>query len=257
MAAGGEAASSLSLIEIRENSEDQIVLEAAASTADGKELRTAYVLSRGRVFVECKPLQNAARIRIEAATRFAVLPDFFGADMVFDPRAYAQPRLVLPSENFVLNLLEGEKTIVMSVWPTGNQEAELILAGRKRIGAIEATEIGFGGKSVYAAILHVPGIWHEHKLPQPSTDRDIVARMEEALPGEVACDSLARGAEAIRGTSRTTRARPGCTAIRGCSGPAGSTRRAALCASRSDSPRRRARPTTSSSIRRSGRAILR
>jgi len=191
IAPGGEAATALSQIEIRKNSEDEIALEVASRTPAGKELRTAYLLSRGRVFIECKPLQNAARIRIEAATRFAVLPDFFGADMVFDPRAYAQPKLVLPSENFVLNFLAGEKTIVMSVWPTGSQEAELILTGEKENRRIGATEIAFGGKSVYIALLHAPGIWHEHKLPQPCTDRDIALEWKRPFQAKWRADLCA------------------------------------------------------------------
>jgi len=46
----------------------------------------AYTLIPGQAFLECQPIRGAARIRVEAATRFAVIPDFFGADMVFDPR---------------------------------------------------------------------------------------------------------------------------------------------------------------------------
>ena len=173
VAPGGEQATSLSQVEIRKNSEDEVALEVSSRTQGGKAVRTSYSLARGRVFLECKPVQNAARIRVEAATRFAVLPDFFGADMVFDPRAYPQSKLIVPSENLVLNLLEGENTIVMSVWPTGNQDAELILAGTNENRRIGATETAFDGKSVYVAILHAPGIWHEHRLPQPCTDQDI------------------------------------------------------------------------------------
>ncbi|MBM4040232.1 MAG: hypothetical protein FJ290_17135 [Planctomycetes bacterium] len=170
---GGEPGATLGQPAIRKNTEDEVALEVASRTQGGQEVRTAYSLARGRAFLDCKPMQNAARVRVEAATRFAVLPDFFGADMVFDPRAYSQPRLVVPSENFVLNLLEGESTIVMSVWPAGSQEAELSLAGTKENRRIGATEIAFDGKSVYVALLHAPGIWHEHRLPQPAADRDI------------------------------------------------------------------------------------
>jgi len=173
VAPGGKQAASLSEFQIRKNGEDEVTLEVTSRTQSGKELRTAYSLARGRVFVECKPIQNAARIRVEAATRFAVLPDFFGADMVFDPRAYTQSRLIVPSENFLLNLLDGERTIVMSVWPAGSQEADLILDGQTENRRIGATEIAFEGKSVCVAILHAPGIWHEHRLPQPCADRDI------------------------------------------------------------------------------------
>lgn len=170
---GGEAGTRLNEILIRKNDEDEVSLEVSARTQDGREIRTTYSLARGQAFVECKPMRNASRVRVEAATRFAVIPDFFGADMVFDPRAYRQSHLIIPPENFVLGLLEGERTIVMSVWPTADQDAGLVLAGAGEDRRIRATEITFGGKSVYVAVLHAPGIWHECLLTKPYADRDV------------------------------------------------------------------------------------
>jgi hypothetical protein len=170
---GGEPGTRMTGIETRENDEDRVVLEVSSRTQGGQEIRTAYALARGQAFLECKPIRSAARIRVEAATRFAVIPDFFGADMVFDPRAYSQVKLVIPPENFVLGLLEGRNTIVMSVWPTADQEAELVLTGAKEDRRIGAMETSFKGKSVYVAILHAPAIWHERRLQEPYADRDI------------------------------------------------------------------------------------
>ncbi len=73
----------------------------------------------------------------------------------------------------MLGLLDGENTIVMSVWPAADQDATLALAGAKQDRRIGAMEIGFHGKSVYVAVLHAPGIWHEHRLLEPYADRDI------------------------------------------------------------------------------------
>ncbi|HUT35325.1 MAG TPA: hypothetical protein VNE39_17695 [Planctomycetota bacterium] len=184
IAPGGQQTTSLGQIVVRKNSEDEVALEVSTRTQSGQEIRTTYSLARGRVFIECRPVQNAGRIRVEAATRFAVLPDFFGADMVFDPRSYSRPRLIVPSENFVLNLLEGENTIAMSVWPTGSQEAELVLAGAKEERRIGATEIAFDGKSVYVALLHSPGIWHEHRLREPYADRDVALGWKRPFPAK-------------------------------------------------------------------------
>jgi len=182
VAPGGEPATSLSQIEIRKNDKDEVALEVTSRTPGGQEIRIAYSLARGRVFLESKPVKNADRIRVEAATRFAVIPDFFGADMVFDPRAYAQPRLSIPPENFVLDLLEGESTIVMCVWPAGDQEARLALAGAGEDRRIGATEISFDSKSVYVAILHAPGIWHERRLKEPYADQDLALGWKRPFP---------------------------------------------------------------------------
>jgi hypothetical protein len=168
LAAGGEPATVPSAIAIRNNDEGEVALEVSSRTATqgvpGRETCVVYRLARGQAFLECKPVANAAAIRIEAGMSFAVIPDFFGADMVFDPRVYAQSNLIIPPENFVLGLLDGENTIVMSVWPAADQDATLALAGARQDRRISAMETGFHGKSVYVAVLHAPGIWHEHRL---------------------------------------------------------------------------------------------
>ena len=169
----GEPGTRLSEIEIRKHDEEGVALEVCSLTQGGQEIRMAYTLAPGQAFLECQPIRSAARIRVEAATRFAVIPDFFGADMVFDPRAYSQTKLIIPPENFVLGLLEGRNTVVMSVWPTVDQEAELVLTGAKEERRIAAIETTFNGKSVYVAMLHAPGIWHEHRLQEPYVDQDI------------------------------------------------------------------------------------
>ena len=173
VAAGGAPATGLGTIAIRTNDEDEVALEVSSRVPGGRETRVVYRLARGQSFLECKPVENAGGIRIEAGTRFAVIPDFFGANMVFDPRAYPQSSLIIPPENFVLGLLDGGNTIVMSVWPAADQDAKLTLAGANEDRHIGAMQIGFHGKSVFVAVLHAPGIWHEHRLQGPSADRDI------------------------------------------------------------------------------------
>ena len=184
VAPGGQPAAGLSQIEIRKNNKDEVALEVASRTADGQEIRAAYSVGRGRVFLEVKPLRNAERVRVEAATRFVVIPDFFGADMVFDSRAYAQARLSIPPENFVVDLLEGERTIAMCVWPTGNQEAHLTLAGEREERRITATELTFDAKSVYVALLHAPAIWHEYRLEEPYVEKDIALEWKRPFPAK-------------------------------------------------------------------------
>jgi hypothetical protein len=83
-----------------------------------------------------------------------------------------------------LGLVEGESTIVMSVWPTGNQEVALVLAGAKEERRITATEITFDGKSVYVALLHAPGLWHERRLQAPYADQDIALEWKRPFPAK-------------------------------------------------------------------------
>ena len=44
---------------------------------------------------------------MKAPCRFAVLPDFFGDDMLVDAAAIPMGRAELPSENFLLHMVPG------------------------------------------------------------------------------------------------------------------------------------------------------
>jgi hypothetical protein len=70
------------------------------------------------------------------------------------------------------------------VWPTVDQEAELVLTGTKEDRRIEAMETTFNGKSVYVAILHAPGIWHERRLAEPYVEQDIALGWNRPFPAK-------------------------------------------------------------------------
>jgi hypothetical protein len=182
--ASGEWGRRLSDIQVDKNEDDQVALVVTARTDTGQEISAKYTLTRGQPFLECQPVQNADRLRVENAARFVVIPDFFGADMVYDPRAYPQSQLVIPPENFMLSLIEGERTIVMTVWPTGEQEAKLALSGSAQARRIADTEITFQGKSIFVAVLHAPGIWHEQQLAAPYTDQDLSLGWRRPFPAK-------------------------------------------------------------------------
>ena len=180
----GESAVGIRSVKICESTADDATLEVLAVTQAGQPLRVAFGLSRGRVFLEAKPVEQAARIQVRIPMRFAVIPDFFGADMVFDPRAYTQAKVLLPSDNFLLQLVEGENAIVMTVWPEGDQQAEALLAGSDARRRIEATEVTFDGKSIFVGILQADGIWHEHRLPEFPVEQDVNLEWKKPFPAQ-------------------------------------------------------------------------
>ena len=75
------------------------------------------------MIVEVRPGQGTDRLAVLAETRYLVIPDFFGHDMVFGARAVSRPRLRLPAENMLLSLLDAGNAEVMCVWSSNRQEA--------------------------------------------------------------------------------------------------------------------------------------
>jgi hypothetical protein len=54
------------------------------------------------MIVEVRPGRETGRLAVLAETRYLVIPDFFGDDMVFGPGTVSRPRLRLPAENMLL-----------------------------------------------------------------------------------------------------------------------------------------------------------
>jgi len=149
-------------------------MEVTSRTKRGDSARIAVSLGLGRSFVKVGALQNVSALRLCARARLAAIPDFFGDDVVFDPRKSPGDRLYVPAENFLLSFTGDGNTILMSVWPPGDQEVEAILGGDKEERFLEATEISLDNKSLYFAVLDGPGIWLGLALEQASfADKDI------------------------------------------------------------------------------------
>ena len=152
------------------------VLRVVAGTAEAE-----FSLGSGG-FVKIAPGKNAASVEVRTGARYAVLPDFFADDVVFDPAHLAMHSLSVPAENFLLQFVEGGNTIVMCVWPGRlrlreakdaaapvakedkegpEPQVELIFAGEGKARRISAARIEFQNKPVYAGVLEHEGIWRD------------------------------------------------------------------------------------------------
>jgi len=173
LSVAGEECASLGPARIASRTADEVVVEFDCRPATGATARAAFCLGRGRIFLEARPLENAGAVRIRAPARYGVIPDFFGDDMVFDPTQYPLGKLFIPSENFFLCMLEGGDSIAMSVWPEGEQSVHMQIKETQEGPLLAATEITFDGKSVYAALLQAPGIWHRGDLGSDCIAEDV------------------------------------------------------------------------------------
>jgi hypothetical protein len=161
--AGAVKVSSISLSELGRGG---LCLDAAYKTASGTEAAAKFRLKRGDNFVAVEPGKGAAKLRIEASSRFAVLPDFFADDIVVDATRIAQPSAPLPSENFILHLTGAGDSMVMGVFEHREQDVQVALAGEGAARKIAASEIEFGkdAKKVWVAVFEGAGIWHERDV---------------------------------------------------------------------------------------------
>jgi hypothetical protein len=159
-------------IALTEYSRAALSLEVASKSGIAR-----FRLKRGELYVEAqisesesladsRSFENSRRhsrtLRVDCPSRFAVLPDFFADDILFDPRKVPIDKAELPSENFLLLFTGQQDAIVMSVFENRDEDVRLTLGGKNGERAITGSEIDFGkkGNKIWVAVLEGPGIWH-------------------------------------------------------------------------------------------------
>jgi hypothetical protein len=164
----------LSSVQIVENGPAAVTLAASFAMAGGSSCSLKYRITAGQMIVEVRPSQGTNRLAVLAETRYVVIPDFFGHDMVFGPQTVSRPRLRLPAESMLLSLLDGGNAQLMCVWSSNHQEATALQskAPAAQIGGFEIQAAA--DKPLWVACLDGTGLWFEHaaapsgKTVQPS-----------------------------------------------------------------------------------------
>jgi hypothetical protein len=146
---------------ITENTRSTVSLEVRFRSPGNQPCHVIYEMSVGAPFVKTTAGSGVEKLRVHAPCRFAVMPDFFGDDIVIDASTISVPEAELPSENFLLHMIDGGEAILMTVSESRDTDVRVALsetAPRK----ILSSDVSYGTKPhVWIAILADQGIWHE------------------------------------------------------------------------------------------------
>jgi hypothetical protein len=165
---------------IKENARGSIALEVAFRSPDNQLRQITYELNAGEPFVKATGSAGVEKLRVEAPCRFAVLPDFFGDDIVIDAAAIPVAQAELPSENFLLHMTNGGEAIVMTVSESRDNDIVARLSGDSN-RQITSSDIAFGNKPrIWVAVLADKGIWHER--PVVPADAGKIIRLDWQMP---------------------------------------------------------------------------
>lgn len=148
-------------VKIIQNTASGVTLEAGFQ--EGVQRREGAVLrirlTTGEAILEVQSPRETVEVEVRCQSRYVVVPDYFGDDLVYDPQT--RGGLYLPAENFCLNLLEGGDAMIMSVWQASEQDAWLAKAGPGNGGLVSSSRVRCPkGKSLWLAFLESPGLWH-------------------------------------------------------------------------------------------------
>jgi len=151
---------------IGENTRSSLSIEVGLRSPGNKTGRVGYELNVGAAFIKTTAGTGVEKLRVGAPCRFAVLPDFFGDDIVVDASALSVSRAELPSENFLLHMMPGGDAILMTVSESRENDVEIFLSDVPPREIVHS-DISYGNKPhIWIAVLQNKGIWHQQAVTQ-------------------------------------------------------------------------------------------
>jgi hypothetical protein len=158
----GKVAAQRTSLSIKENSRSSVTLQL--NLAGAADARITYELAAGAPFIATTASPAIQKLRLQAPCRFALLPDFFGDDMLVDAQTIPLPRTDLPSENFLLHFLHGGEAIVATISEARDNDIEVALSGGIA-SQITSSDISYGSKPhIWVGLLAGKGTWHQQTV---------------------------------------------------------------------------------------------
>jgi hypothetical protein len=166
---GLDGAGRLTALSLTQADKAAVCLEATYGEATAR-----FRLKRGDVALEVEPGTKAETLRVEAPSKFVVLPDFFADDIVIDARGIKAATAELPSDNIVLHPLEGNDSIAAVVFENREQEAVATVAGDGERRAFTGSLVQFGQKrKIWIALMEGERLWHARDVSAQEAGKKI------------------------------------------------------------------------------------
>jgi hypothetical protein len=180
LSAGGESAERLDRVSLVENGTGAACLDATYRTAKGDKVSAKFRMKRGDIAVQVESGSGAGRLRVECPSRYVVLPDFFADDILIDPRTIPPNTAELPSENLLLHLMGNGDAAALCVFENNQQDVQIALTGSGAQRTVTASDIGFGSKKIWVAVLDDSQVWHSREIA--ATDAGKILPLDWKMP---------------------------------------------------------------------------
>jgi len=140
----------------------------------GKSVEVDYRLTTGQPHVQVVSVEGMQSLRIQSATDFLVIPDFFGDDVVYSPNSVHTDTIGLPAENFYVHLSDQGNVIMTCVSEEVRRPIRGVFVGEKSERRIVGSEIDCAeGKSVWLAFSELTDIWFTVALSPIDTPAEV------------------------------------------------------------------------------------
>jgi len=133
------------------------------ASRDGKHAYTAWLTTQGLVSIEASNVPSfQAR---DCSLRYGILPSFVGSDICYDPRQMADGKqIALPSTQWFVGLVDGNESMLVAAWPSGDQAVSLGLGGGGGNRMFDSFSIATDKAGFSISFVEHPQLWHREPL---------------------------------------------------------------------------------------------
>jgi len=165
----GKEAGPVEAVRVLRYGPDEVSLESS-SLAAGAPVKAVWTIGGCRALVHVAPLENAGKLRINAAMPCAVVPDRFGNDIVADAEALGEGKVQLPWTPLVTGFLGSGAGMLVLVSPLpGHRPGTELRKGKGP--AFLGADVALEEVGVSAGILTGERIWHMERFrPEGQTE---------------------------------------------------------------------------------------
>lgn len=178
--AAGKGFGKITGVRLEHKEESEVTLKVTFVGAD-----ISVGLRQGQLFAVVVPGKGVGAIEVGGKTAYVIMPDFFGHDVIFDPKRLKNDSVTPPVENFILNIQKGGDAIIMCVWQgplslgkqaTGDEKdprVDLVFAGQGKDRYVAKTRHECDGKPLYVALLASKGQWFEKNISMEQAQKPL------------------------------------------------------------------------------------
>ncbi len=174
--AGADRAKTLGAFKVIDSTATNALLEVSATSEAGKKMVARFFLKKGKPFVETQPGEGTEKIRVEAQSQHAVMPDPYAGDLVVSASETEANELRFPGEHVLAQLADHGNAIVLCAWRSPDQAVKVTLEGAGGQRVISGAEVAYRKDrhmNVWVAVLAAPSIWCQKKIGDLNAVKDV------------------------------------------------------------------------------------
>ena len=176
----GKPCRALKSITLRALKKEQALLKATFASSEGKPVSVLFTLHGARPFIGITPLSNMSGALVRSELGWALLPDRFANDLIFDPKHYPAALTTLPYAPFTLFLPSASHAaMLMAITPSRKQTIQLVKGDRKN--SLSGFQILSSDEQFYVAALTGENLWQQTKFSVADKEQTLSAKWSSPI----------------------------------------------------------------------------